>query len=327
MNKIEDLRNQMSELSNEIAALLHHRGRLAVEIIEEKTGDGRPVADLGREREFSESYGDIWREILPVVRTRVGASIPRRCLSQEPAIKTSRPFAVIAGPCSIDEDFAGTLLGIKKHVDWIRCGIFKPRTVASTWQGGSTQDLVEVAALVHHYGKSFVTEIVDPDDIEDFREAKVDCYQVGARNGQNYELLRALNQARVPVLLKRAPGATVEEWLGAASYLPDVPLTLCERGVKSFERSTRNMLDLAGAILAQRLSGLQVIVDPSHATGIAGLVPPLTCAAHAAGLDGAMIEVHANPEASRTDSAQQLDVETFAEMFATTGAAKTVSET
>src|SRR6185436_10731367 len=145
----------------------------------------------------------------------------------------------------------------------------------------------------------------------------LDVVQVGARNCQNFALLKLLASLGKPVLLKRGPACTVEEWLGAAAYLDGrVAVTLCERGVRGFDPCFRNLLDLPGAALARRLGGFQTIVDPSHGTGVAGLIAPMTLAARAAGLDGSIVEVHAQPSKSRSDAEQALHPHELRELAA-----------
>jgi 3-deoxy-7-phosphoheptulonate synthase len=143
----------------------------------------------------------------------------------------------------------------------------------------------------------------------------VDVVQVGARNAQNFALLKLLATLGKPVLLKRGPACTIEEWLGAAAYLDGhVPVSLCERGVRGFDPCFRNLLDIPGAVLARQLGGFQTLIDPSHGTGIAGLVAPMVMAGRAAGLDGALVEMHVSPRESPSDGDQALKVEELREL-------------
>jgi len=177
------------------------------------------------------------------------------------------------------------------------------------------EGLRRLRAAADARGMKVVSEIVSERDAEQASEL-VDVVQVGARNSQNFALLKVLAKLEKPVLLKRGPAATIEEWLGAAEYLHgQVPVTLCERGIRGFDPCLRNTLDLPGALLARRLSGFQTIVDPSHGTGVAGLVAPLVLAAHAAGLDGAIVEAHACPPESPSDADQALTVGELGELW------------
>jgi 3-deoxy-7-phosphoheptulonate synthase len=165
------------------------------------------------------------------------------------------------------------------------------------------------------HGLKVISEVVSEADAPIAAEL-VDVLQVGARNCQNFALLRRLSTLGKPVLLKRGASCTIEEWLGAAAYLEGrVPVTLCERGVRSFDPCFRNLLDIPGAVLAQRLGGYQMFVDPSHGTGISGLIVPLVLAARAAGLDGAMVEVHVKPERSPSDGEQALRPEELRDLM------------
>lgn len=229
-------------------------------------------------------------------------------------------FDVIAGPCSVEH--REQLLEAAGHViaagaTAIRAGAFKPRTSPWDFQGLGHEGLAILAHTGRALGTPIVTEIVDPRDL-DAMVPHVDLFQVGARNMQNYALLRALAEQPHPVLLKRGPGATLREWLTAAEYLVaggNPHVILCERGIRTFEQANRYTLDLAGAVLARQETWLPVIIDPSHATGRPSLIPAMTLAAQAAGLDGAIVEVHPRPDEALSDGDQALTPATFAAMM------------
>jgi len=231
---------------------------------------------------------------------------------------------VIAGPCAVEsrEQIISTARAVKAAgAHMLRGGAFKPRTSPYSFQGLGHEGLLLLAEAREATGLPVVTEVLDDSDVP-LVARYADMLQVGARNMFNYRLLRALGAAGRPVMLKRGPGATVEEWIHAAEYVvaagnPDV--VLCERGIRSFERSTRNTLDLASALVAQRMTHLPVIADPSHAAGRRDLVVPLARAILAAGLDGVMIEVHIRPDEAWSDREQAISTEEFAALMAELG--------
>src|SRR5258706_2213809 len=227
---------------------------------------------------------------------------------------------VIAGPCSV-ESRAQLLMTAHAVRDaganMLRGGAYKPRTSPYDFQGLGVEALQFLKTAREETGLPVVTEVMSTEDVEIVAEY-ADMLQVGARNMQNFSLLRRLARSERPILLKRGPSATIKEWLLAAEYLlaggnPNV--VLCERGIKTFETETRNTLDLAAVALAKELSHLPVIVDPSHANGRRSLVGALSRAAIAAGADGLMIEVHPCPERALSDGPQSLDLAGFAELM------------
>lgn len=228
-----------------------------------------------------------------------------------------KKLAIMAGPCSVESKEQITYVARevqKAGATVLRGGAFKPRTSPYAFQGlkyDGLDLLVEARAAT---GLPIVTEIMSPYDIEVFEE-KVDCIQVGARNMQNFDLLRLLGQTKKPILLKRGLSSTIEEWLMSAEYImaggnPNV--ILCERGIRTYETYTRNTLDLSAVLAVKRLSHLPVIVDPSHATGKFWMVEPLARAAIAVGADGVMIEVHNDPAHALCDGAQSIKPDLFA---------------
>ena len=200
----------------------------------------------------------------------------------------------------------------------LRGGAFKPRTSPYAFQGLEYQGLDMLCHAREITGLPIVTELMSPYDIDKF-EDKVDCIQVGARNMQNFDLLKRLGQTRRPILLKRGLSATIEEWLMSAEYIMaggNENVILCERGIRTFETYTRNTMDLSAICAVKRLSHLPVIVDPSHATGKYWMVQPLARAAIAVGADGLMIEVHNDPAHALCDGAQSIKPDAFAEVMA-----------
>lgn len=231
-----------------------------------------------------------------------------------------RKLAVIAGPCSVESE--AQIVGVAKSVKMagaslLRGGAFKPRTSPYSFQGLKEEGLDLLKIARKETGLPIVTEIMSARMLERFVE-DVDLIQVGARNMQNFELLKELGRTNVPVLLKRGLSATIEEWLMAAEYIMaggNDNVILCERGIRTFETYTRNTLDLSAIPAVKKLSHLPVIVDPSHAAGLWWMVEPMAKAAVAAGADGLIIEVHNDPEHALCDGAQSLKPERFARLM------------
>jgi 3-deoxy-7-phosphoheptulonate synthase len=216
----------------------------------------------------------------------------------------------MAGPCAVEgasqvEETARVVAEAGCAV--LRGGAFKPRTSPYSFQGLGAEGARMLFDSAQRNGLATVTEVMEPAQLASLDRAAL--LQVGARNMQNFSLLQALARSRRPVLLKRGPAATVEEWLLAAEYLLDGgndQVVLCERGIRTFETSTRNTLDLSAVALVKERTHLPVIVDPSHASGRPELVLPLSLAAAAAGADGLLVEVHARPDEALCDGAQAL---------------------
>ena len=229
-------------------------------------------------------------------------------------------FAVIAGPCAVESE--DQLMACARAIadsggQLLRGGAFKPRTSPYDFQGLGEEGLKLLALARDRYGLAIVTEVMSENEIP-LVSAYADLLQVGARNMQNYALLRALGKCGKPVLLKRGLSATLKEWLSAAEYIlangnPDV--ILCERGIRSFDSHTRNVLDIAAVPAMQEMTHLPVIVDPSHATGRRSLIAPLARAAVAIGADGLLVECHPDPDNAWSDGAQSLDLDQFREMM------------
>lgn len=228
-----------------------------------------------------------------------------------------KKLVVMAGPCSVESE--EQIIDVAKHVQAdgaavLRGGAWKPRSSPYSFQGLKAEGLELLHKAHEATGLPVVTEITNPAHIDIFMD-KCDCFQVGARNMQNFELLKALGKLDKPVLLKRGWANTVKELLTSAEYIMsggNEQVVLCERGIRTFETATRNTLDLSAVAVIKDLSRLPVIVDPSHATGHAKFVEPMALAAAAAGADGLMIEVHDDPAQSKCDAAQAVTPAQFA---------------
>ena len=228
-------------------------------------------------------------------------------------------IVMIAGPCSIENK--DMIIDISKEVKkggatMMRGGAYKPRTSPYSFQGLGKKGLKHMQAAKKETGLMVVSELMSADKLDEFIE-NVDIIQIGARNMQNYELLKAVGKCNKPILLKRGFANTIEEWIMAAEYVmangnPNV--IFCERGIRTFETYTRNTLDLSVIPIIKERTHLPIIIDPSHATGHYKLVEPASLAAIAAGADGLIIEVHDHPEKAFSDGAQSLKPKKFAEL-------------
>jgi len=232
----------------------------------------------------------------------------------------SLPVVMIAGPCAVEsrEQILKTAAGVRKAGALIlRGGAFKPRSSPYNFQGLGEEGLVLLKMVKEEFGLPVVTEVMDTRKVEIVSEY-ADMLQVGSRNMQNYPLLKEVGISRKPVLLKRGMMATIEEFLLAAEYILNQgndQVILCERGIRTFETSTRNTLDLSAVPMLKRLSHLPVIVDPSHGTGLRWMVPDMARAAVAVGADGLIMEVHHNPETALCDGYQSLSLSEFDELM------------
>ncbi|MDR3311665.1 MAG: 3-deoxy-7-phosphoheptulonate synthase [Spirochaetaceae bacterium] len=271
-------------------------------------------------------------EILPGVKRVIPISKPYKMASRE--FKTDntiveipnkrgqticfggRKLAVIAGPCAVESREQMMSIAQKAALSgavMLRGGAFKPRTSPYAFQGLGEEGVRLLREAGDAYGLPVVTEIVSAEHIPCTRDF-IDMYQIGARNMQNFELLKRIGETGKPVLLKRGLSATIEEWLMAAEYLlssGSQQVVLCERGIRTFERATRNTLDMSAIPVLRSLTHLPVIVDPSHAVGIRDKVPPMALAAVAAGADGIIVEMHCDPDHALSDGAQSLLPEQF----------------
>ena len=228
-------------------------------------------------------------------------------------------IVLIAGPCSVESK--NQICRIGKEVkmcgaDVLRGGAYKPRTSPYSFQGLGQEGILAMVKAKEETGLPIISELMSANQLEEFIE-KVDIIQIGARNMQNYDLLKAIGHTKKPILLKRGLSATIEEWIMAAEYIlaagnPNV--ILCERGIRSFEKYTRNTMDLAVVPIIKQRTHLPIVVDPSHATGDWKLIEAVSLAAIAAGADGLMIEVHDDPESAWSDGAQSLKPEKLKEL-------------
>ena len=227
---------------------------------------------------------------------------------------------MIAGPCTIESEEQMDAVAKKLSsygIKILRGGAFKPRTSPYAFQGLGEEGLQIIRKVADKYDMAVTSEVMEISQIPLF-EKYVDILQVGARNMQNFNLLKELGRVQKPVIIKRGLSATIEEWLMSAEYIMsggNREVILCERGIRTFERATRNTLDLCAIPVVKKLSHLPIIIDPSHGTGLRDKVAPMSKAAIAAGTDGLMIEVHDCPECALCDGAQSLYPEQFNELY------------
>jgi 3-deoxy-7-phosphoheptulonate synthase len=307
-----------------------------VRVIEEMGYEARPIP--GKQRVAIGLIGNDGRvdssrlESLTGVREVIPVTQPYKQVSrewrEEPTIIElangtvigGREVAVIAGPCSVEseEQIIGVARSLREAgATVLRGGAFKPRTSPYAFQGLGVQGLELLARAREETGLAVVTEALDSQGAELVAEY-ADMIQIGARNMQNYPLLRVAGRAGLPVLLKRGMSATVRELLLAAEYIlneGESRVILCERGLRTFDDHARNLLDITAVVTVHELSHLPVIVDPSHGTGIRAKVPPMARAAVAAGADGLIVEVHPDPDHALSDGAQSLRPDQFAELI------------
>ena len=233
-----------------------------------------------------------------------------------------REFVVMAGPCSVEsrEQLIRTATSVAASgATLLRGGAFKPRTSPYAFQGLGLDGLKLLDEGRRHTGLPIITEVMEPGQVERVAET-ADVLQIGARNMQNFPLLKEIGRSQRPCMLKRGLSATIEEWLMAAEYIMHAgnsQVMLCERGIRTFETATRNTLDLSAIPLVKRLSHLPVLADPSHGTGHRYLVQPMALAAAAAGADGLLIEVHPEPDTALSDGPQSLTLEGFDQLMQT----------
>jgi 3-deoxy-7-phosphoheptulonate synthase len=269
-----------------------------------------------------DSFGGLNLRSLSGVSDVIRVSVPYKLVSREHHPERSvisvggvpigpSTMTLIAGPCSVEtpeQTLAAAQMAKQAGASMLRGGAFKPRTSPYAFQGLGEIGLKILAEVRGEVGLPIVTEVVDPASV-DLVCAYADMLQVGTRNMQNFALLQAVGAAGKPVMLKRGMNATIEEWLMAAEYIAqrgNLDIVLCERGIRTFETATRNTLDISAVPVAQRLSHLPVIVDPSHSGGRRELVLPLTRAAIAVGADGVIIDVHPEPARALCDGDQAL---------------------
>ena len=289
----------MEGAHQKIVGVIGDKGRMASVPVEAMEGVEKSVA-------ISKSYKLASREFHPqssIVRVgdvEIGGEMP----------------VVMAGPCAVESReqlFEAADIVKDGGAQFLRGGAYKPRTSPYDFQGLAEKGLEMLRTAADEQGLKVITEIVDREDIDVIGKYS-DVFQVGARNMQNFQLLKALGKASKPVLLKRGLAATISEWLNAAEYIMaggNTNVILCERGIRTYETFTRNTLDLSAVAAVKELSHLPIIVDPSHGTGRWRMVRPMARAAVAAGADGLIIEVHPHPEAALSDGDQSLTPKNF----------------
>jgi 3-deoxy-7-phosphoheptulonate synthase / chorismate mutase len=340
--RIDDLRRRIDELNLELLRLLSERAEVAEAIGRLQTEVGISHYDPVREQAMLDALvaanrgpfpdttvKSLFKQVfqasmaLEQEQDKVLYLTSRRHRREDTvvwvgdvAIGGDHPAVLIAGPCAIEsrEQVMATAAHVAaRGVRLFRGGAYKPRTDPYSFQGLGEEGLELGREACDAHGLMFVAELMDAADLPAF-ERTVDVLQIGARNMQNFRLLKAAGRSKLPVLLKRGLAATIEEWVMAAEYLlhegnPNV--ILCERGIRTFERFTRNTLDVSAVALAKLETHLPVFVDVTHSGGRRDLLVPLTKAALAAGADGIMIEVHPNPAVALSDQKQQVDFEGF----------------
>jgi 3-deoxy-7-phosphoheptulonate synthase len=283
------------------------------------------IAAVGEKRNGERETLAACDEVDKVVPILAPYKIASRQIKSEPTVVRARDLViggghvgVIAGPCSVEseEQILQAAAQVKEAgAKGLRGGAFKPRTSPYSFQGLKEEGLKLLAAARDATGLAVVTEVMTPEHVE-MVARYADVLQIGARNMQNYHLLQAVGEVDKPVLLKRGPSATMDEFLLAAEYILDQgnsQVALCERGIRTFETHTRFTLPLASVPYLQERTHLPVVVDPSHGTGVASLVAAMAVAAIAAGTDGLIIEMHPNPSQALSDGAQSLTPEQLAD--------------
>jgi 3-deoxy-7-phosphoheptulonate synthase len=316
-----------SATEQDIQAMVEHVEALKMKPMVLRGTERTVIAAIGEERVAgigSLESGPGVDEVLPILAPYKLAS---RELKPEPTVVKAGSLTVggshigvIAGPCSVENEkqICDSAKAVKKAgATALRGGAFKPRTSPYSFQGLKEEGLKLLAAARDMTGLAIVTEVVATEDV-DLVSEYADVLQIGARNMQNYRLLEAAGKSPRPVLLKRGPSATVDEWLLAAEYILDAGnpnVMLCERGIRTFESHTRFTLPLASVPYAQAKTHLPVVIDPSHGTGHTHLVTAMSRAAVAAGADGLIVEVHPNPDKAMSDGYQSMNFPQFEEMM------------
>ncbi|WP_018465088.1 bifunctional 3-deoxy-7-phosphoheptulonate synthase/chorismate mutase [Calidithermus timidus] len=346
--RIQDLREEVDRINRQLLALLSERGKLVAEIGRVQTELGIPHYDPKREEEMlaylsaenpgpfpSETIRRLFKEIfrasldLEERQDQQKFLYSRKLKPEDTKVQVGEVVFgqgkhLIAGPCSIESEeqlMATARFLAERGVRVLRGGAYKPRTSPYGFQGMGKPALELGRKAADAYGMVFVTEVMDTRDVE-LVAHYADILQVGTRNAHNFALLKEVGKASKPVLLKRGFAQTIEEWFYAAEYIlsqGNGQVILCERGIRTYEKWTRNTLDLSAAVLAKQETHLPVVVDVTHAAGRRDLLAPLARAALAAGLDGVHVEVHPNPKVALSDNEQQLDFAQFDEFLTAIG--------
>ncbi|MBO8156508.1 MAG: bifunctional 3-deoxy-7-phosphoheptulonate synthase/chorismate mutase [Bacillaceae bacterium] len=340
-NELEKLRNELDEVNVELLELINKRGRLVKKIGQIKEKQGMKRFDPVRERDMlnhilshhegpfeystiEHLFKEIFKAGLELQEDdhRKALLVSRKKKPEDTVIEINgekigdgNPHFIM-GPCAVEsyEQVAEVAEAVKRQgVKLLRGGAFKPRTSPYDFQGLGVEGLKILKQVADEYDLAVVSEIVNPADIEKAIDY-IDVIQIGARNMQNFELLKAAGSVDKPVLLKRGLAATISEFINAAEYIMsrgNGNIMLCERGIRTYERATRNTLDISAVPILKQETHLPVLVDVTHSTGRRDLLLPAAKAAIAIGADGVMAEVHPDPAVALSDSAQQMDIPMF----------------
>ena len=344
-NELDQLRQRVEELNLQLLSLINERARTVQEIGRVKETQGVNRYDPVRERHMLDLIKDnnngpfenstilhLFKQIfkagleLQEDDHRKELLVSRKKKAEDTVINlkgeligTGNPHFVF-GPCSVEsyEQVAAVAASVKaKGLKLLRGGAYKPRTSPYDFQGLGVEGLKILKRVADEFDLAVISEIVTPTDIETALEY-IDVIQIGARNMQNFELLKAAGSVNKPVLLKRGMSATIEEFINAAEYIMSQgngQIILCERGIRTYERATRNTLDISAVPILKQETHLPVFVDVTHSTGRKDLLLPCAKAALAIGADGVMAEVHPDPAVALSDSAQQMDLKQFDEFY------------
>lgn len=339
--ELEDLRKKLDGINLQLLQLLSERAALVQEIGEIKKKQGINKYDPEREKKMLDQlvehnqgpFNDstvryLFKQIfkasldLQVDDQKKALLVSRKKQADNTVVEIGRVKVgngtptIVAGPCSVESEeqvFAVAKALKEQGITLMRGGAFKPRTSPYDFQGLGEEGLKILRRAADQFGLKIVSEIVTPGDIE-MAEQYVDVIQIGARNMQNFELLKAAGSVKTPILLKRGLSATIEEFMFAAEYIVsrgNNQVMLCERGIRTYEKWTRNTLDISAVPILKNESHLPVFVDITHSTGRRDILLPCAKAALAAGADGIMLEVHPNPAIALSDAKQQIDIPTF----------------
>ncbi|OAS13800.1 bifunctional 3-deoxy-7-phosphoheptulonate synthase/chorismate mutase [Paenibacillus oryzisoli] len=344
-SKLDDLRNRIDEVNENLRELLSERARITQEIGQEKEKQGVPKFDPLREKQMLDAlvarntgpfdddtirhlFKQIFQASLTLQQTVHNKQLlVSRKRQQDDTLIHLGPATIgggkpilIAGPCSVEsvEQVRTVAAALQSRgVTVMRGGAFKPRTSPYDFQGLGLEGLRILKEVGDEFGLQTISEIVDPAHIE-IAGQYIDVIQIGARNMHNFELLKAAGEVRIPILLKRGLSATIDEFLHAAEYIlsrGNTQVMLIERGIRTYERATRNTLDISAVPILKQESHLPVLVDVTHSTGRKDIFAPCAKAALAAGADGIMVEVHPNPAIALSDAQQQLTIEEFNQFY------------
>lgn len=346
MNELNHLRERIETINIEILKLLSERGEIAKCIGEQKRKAGSAIYDPEREKEMINKLQDLNEGpfddnvIKQLFKEIFKASTELQKSNSEKHLLVSRKLkpedtivsfdnggmigegskSFVFGPCSVESvdqvDLVAANLAAKGE-KFIRGGAFKPRTSPYDFQGLGVEGLQILNQVRKQYGLNVVTEIVNPSHFE-IADEYVDVFQIGARNMQNFELLKEAGKSNKPILLKRGLSATIEEFIFAAEYIHangNNNIILCERGIRTYEKATRNTLDISAVPILKQGTHLPVLVDVTHSTGRKDIMLPVAKAALAVGADGIMAEVHPNPSVALSDAGQQMDFDEFEHFY------------